>query len=213
MRRALLVMLCLLAPRMVLADPNQKEGIDVTLHDAPPVRRFVAIEWNPVSLIIGKISANVIIVPVDHFGIVISPYYASTSTSPIYLYDDTANPLAPAPTSQAPKQTFTGGGTELGARYYFGRGGPRGFFLGPSFMVADFTATAANASTTQFLNLGFAADVGFQALVVDRLSLSLGVGVQYTFTDKTIPNQQFPADVYANAGFRPRALASIGFAL
>jgi hypothetical protein len=54
--------------------------------------------------------------------------------------------------------------------------------------------------------------VGYQALVADRVVVGAGVGAQYTLTDKSIPNQQFPANVYANAGLRPRLLFSVGWA-
>lgn len=181
-------------------------AVDVTLPDSPPARRWVAIELNPVALIIGKISANVILVPIDHHGIVLSPFFASTTTEPIYVYDAASNP------TQLPQQSFTGGGGELGYRYYFGRGGPRGLFFGPSLVIADFVSKAQNGDTKSYLAFGGAADIGFQALVFDRLSLSLGAGLQYLATSTTIPQQQFPADVFANSGLRPRALASIGFA-
>jgi hypothetical protein len=111
-----------------------------------------------------------------------------------------------------PSQSFTGAGSELGYRYYFGRGGPRGMFLGPSFVLGDFSAKAQDGSTTSYIQLGGALDLGFQALVLDRISLSLGAGLQYLASSPTIPPQQFPADVYANSGLRPRLLASIGVA-
>lgn len=181
-------------------------AVDVTIALAPPPRRWVAIEFNPVSLIIGKISANLIIVPIEHHGLVLNPFFASTSTVPIFVYDDAGN------ATQLPVQKFMGGGGELGYRYYFGRGGPRGLFIGPSFILGDYSATAQDGSSSSFLSFGGAADIGFQALVADRVSLSLGAGLQFNATSKTIPQQQFPADVYANTGFRPRLLASIGCA-
>jgi hypothetical protein len=186
--------------------PSMSTPVDVTLPDMPPARRWVAIELNPVSLIIGKISANVIVVPVEHHALVLSPFFATTTTAPIYVYDAMGAP------TQLPTQSFTGGGGELGYRYYFGRGGPRGLFLGPSFVLGDFSAKAQDGSTTSYMQLGGALDLGFQALVFDRLSLSLGAGLQYLASSTTIPPQQFPADVYANSGLRPRLLASIGVA-
>jgi len=206
-RTHLAAMLCVaacLSSRAALAEPPPPP--DVTVPVPPPVRRYVTVEWSPLALFLGKISANVVIAPVDHHSIVLSPFYASTTTIPIYIYDNGGNP------TQLPQQTFKGGGGELGYRYYFGRGGPRGFFVGPSLMFGAFTATAQNGADTQFFNLGVAADVGFQALVLDRISLSLGAGAQYNATTTTIPNQQFPADVFANSGVRPRLLASVGCA-
>ena len=88
----------------------------------------------------------------------------------------------------------------------------RGFFAGPSFIIGSFTATAQNGSETPYLMFGGALDVGYAILVADRVSISLGAGAQYTAPDKSIPNQQFPASVYANSGLRPRLLLALGCA-
>jgi hypothetical protein len=181
-------------------------AVDVALHEAPPPRRLLAVEWNPLPLVIGKLSANVVVAPVDHHALVLSPFCVSTTTAAIYVFDDQGN------STQLPRQTFSGFGGELGYRYYTGVGGPRGFFGGPSIILASMTAKAQNGSTTGYLDYGFALDVGYEMLVTDALALSLGAGVQYTTPNATIPSQQFPADVYANGKLMPRALASIGWA-
>jgi hypothetical protein len=180
--------------------------VDVVLHEAPPPRRLLAVEWNPLPLIIGRLSANVVIAPIDHHALVLSPFYVSTTTAAIYVFDDQGN------STQLPRQAFSGFGGELGYRYYTGVGGPRGFFAGPSIILASMTAKAQNGSTTGYLDYGLALDVGYEMLVTDALALSLGAGVQYTAPDATIPSQQFPANVYANGKLLPRALASIGWA-
>jgi Protein of unknown function (DUF3575) len=182
--------------------------VDVTIVDAPPPTRVVALEWNPLPLFtLGKLSANVIVVPVAHHALVVSPFYASSTTAAIYVYDDAGNP------TQLPVQKFTGYGAELGYRYYFGDAGPRGLFMGPSLVLGAFEATAQNGETTPYVDYGVAVDVGYQMLVADRVSLSLGGGLQYTTPSKTIPAQQYPADVFANRALRPRFLLSIGWAL
>jgi len=180
--------------------------VDVVIHDEPPPRRILTIEWNPFTLLIGKLSANIVIAPIDHHTLVLSPAYFSTETSDIYVYNDAGVG------TQLPKQKFQGFAGELGYRYYFGEGGPRGFFLGPSAILMDVKATAQNGTQTHFLNYGAAADLGYQVLVADRVSLSLGAGVQYTKVNKSIPDQQFPAKLYANGGVRPRLLFSLGWA-
>jgi hypothetical protein len=181
--------------------------VDVVVREAPPARRVVAVEWNPLALlIIGKVSANVVVVPTDHHALVLSPFYASSSTAPITVTD------AAGSQTQLLKQTFSGFGGEIGYRYYFGEGGPRGFFLGPSLMLASITATAGDESKTQFLDYGLAGDAGCEALLADKVALSLGGGLQYTATTKSIPDQQLPAAVYANSGVRPRVLLSVGWA-
>ena len=130
--------------------------------------------------------------PLEHHTLILSPFYALTRTTPVTTYDDELNPM------QLPVQTFRGYGTELGYRYYSGQGGLRGFFAGPSLIISSFTATAQNGSKTPYLDYGLAGDIGYEALVVDRVSLSLGLGLQYTTTNKSIPEQMalgqgFPA--------------------
>jgi hypothetical protein len=186
-----------------LAEPEP--AVDVVIQDEPP-RRILTIEWQPVPLITGKAIANIVIAPVDHHALVLSPAYVSTETAAIYIYDDAGNP------TQLPKQTFKGFRGELGYRYYFGKGGPRGFFLGPSAVLSPLTATAQDGSKTNFLNYGIAADIGYQALVADRVSLTLGGGAEYTWNNKTIPNQQYPSNLYANGGVHPRLIFSLGCA-
>jgi hypothetical protein len=183
--------------------------VDVAIHEPRPPRRVVAVEFNPLSLIIGRLSANVVVAPTDHYSLILSPFYAWATTQPIYVSpsDGSGPPTLPLPT-----QHFSGFGSELGYRYYFGRGGPRGFFVGPSLIAGWFTATAQNGSQLQYLDYGLAADVGYEMLVADRVALSLGGGLQYTTTSKSLPNQQFPAEIYANAGLRPRVLLSCGWA-
>jgi len=189
------------------AESADDQPVDVVLHEAPPPRRTVSIELNPVPLVtIHRLSANVVIVPRDHHALVVSPFYAWTTTAPIYVMDALGNSTA------LPAQSFDALGGELGYRYYFGLGGPRGLFLGPSLLLAWVKAGAQDGADASFLNFGLAADVGYQTLVADRVALSAGVGLQYTATSKTIPDQQFPAELYANAGVRPRFLLSCGWA-
>ncbi len=199
-------------PAAVAAQPTagattRGTAVDVVVTDREPPRRIVSIEWNPLALaIISKLSANVVIVPVDHHALVISPFYAHTTTAPIAIFDDAQQPTL------LPKQTFAGLGAELGYRYYGGLGGPRGFFLGPSLILGAFKATAQDGTDTSYGQLGLAADVGYEALLLDNLALSLGAGVQYAAPTKSIPSQQYPANLYANALVRPRVLFSLGWA-
>jgi hypothetical protein len=182
--------------------------VDVVVRENPPPRRVFAIEYNPLSLVIGKVSGNVVVVPIDHHGLVLTPFYVSTTTVPINRVLDPAGMSV----EQLPKQKFEGFGGEIGYRYYSGLGGPRGFFAGPSLAVAWITATASNLTQTSFVDYVLAGDVGYAALVADRVAITLGVGAQYTFTSKTIPNQQPPANIYANSAFEPRVLAALGCA-
>jgi hypothetical protein len=182
--------------------------VDVALHEPSPARRILALELNPLSaLAIHRWGANIIFAPFDHHALILSPFHAYARTYPINLFDDAGDPL------QLPVQTFSGWGAELGYRYYSGRGGLRGLFLGPSLIADWMTAQAQNGSQTSYLYYGIAADVGYQVLINDRVSLSLGGGLQYARPDKDIPKQGLMAKYYANAAVLPRLLISIGWAL
>jgi hypothetical protein len=193
--------------RVVLAEPPPP--VDVVIPEPPPPRRILAIEWSPLALTIGRISADLVIVPVDHHALTLSPFYASTTTAPIYVVD-TSGGLQPG--TRLPKQKFESFGGEIGYRYYTGRGGPRGFFAGPSVLFESVTATAEDGSKTPFFDYGLAADLGYEALVAERVALTLGGGVQYTIISKSIPDQQMPAAIYANSAVRPRLLLAVGYA-
>ncbi|MDP9000814.1 MAG: hypothetical protein M3O46_11960 [Myxococcota bacterium] len=191
------------------ADAQPPAAVDVVVHDVPRPRRIVAIEWNPLALIIGKqVSANLVIAPIDHHALVLSPFYASTTTVPIFVVDASSD----VPMTRLPQQRFEGFGGEIGYRYFLDVGGPRGFFAGPSLLLASMTATAQDQSQTAFWDYGFAVDAGYEALIQDRVAISLGAGAQYVTTSKSIPRQQWPAQVYANSAVRPRLLVSVGLA-
>jgi hypothetical protein len=190
----------------VFADPTP--AVDVVVQDPPPVHRVVIVEWNPLPLAtIGKASADVVITPGEHHALVVSPFYAWTTTKPVVAFDDAGNK------TQLPEQKFDGFGLELGYRYYFGSGGARGLFVGPSVLLGAFSAKAQNGTETPYVDLGLAADAGYQVLIADRLALALGGGLQYAAPTKSIPDQQFPAWIYANHRLSPRVLFSIGWGL
>lgn len=199
--------------------------VDVTTPEAKAPRRVVAIEWNPLSAIaLQRWSANVVIVPVDHHALIISPFYTKVTTNPIYVPVNDCTNRTDGPCAgvgpglgtgtfvQVPDQTFRGFGGEIGYRNYSGRGGPRGFFWGPSLILGGFTATPKVGDKTSFMSFGVALDVGWQILVGDDVSIALGVGVQYTRATTSLPPQQYPAEVIANSGVRPRFLFSLGWA-
>ncbi len=185
--------------------------VDVQLQEAPPPHRFATIEWNPLALFIDRFSLNVVLAPVDHHALIVSPFYTWASTAEYSTGLDAQGRPLPY-TLSVPSQSFKGFGGELGYRYYAARGGPRGFFAGPSFLLEAITATAYSGSQTSFLGYGLAVDAGYQALVADTISVSVGAGAQYMFTSKSIPSQQLPASIYANERLYPRLLLSLGYA-
>jgi hypothetical protein len=209
------VAIALTGARAALAEPPQ--AVDVTIPRVTPEHRAWTIEVNPLALFIERFSVDVVVVPRDHHALIVSPFYTWANTVPYATgIDGNGRPLVSA--SGAPytlnvlAQTFHGFGGELGYRYYFGRGGARGLFLGPSIVLADITATSGNGGKTPFLDYGIAADAGYEALVADTVAVTVGAGVQYTRTSKAIPDQQLPASIYANDAVHPRLLLSLGYA-
>jgi len=183
-------------------------AVDVALREPEPPRRTLALEFNPLAgLALHRWGVNLIVAPFQHHAIILNPYHAYARTYPINLYDDNGNPLL------LPIQTFNGWGGELGYRYYTGSGGLRGLFFGPSLFADWMTVEAQDGSKTKYMYYGLAADVGYQALITDSISLSFGGGLQYGQPSKDIPRQGFQAKYYANPILLPRLLISIGWAL
>ena len=183
-------------------------AVDVALREATPPQRYLALEINPLAgLALHRWGGNIIIAPLEHHAIIVNPFHVSTQTYAINLYDDNGNPIT------LPVQHFSGWGGELGYRYYSGRGGLRGLFLGPSLFADWMTVTAQDGSQTKYIYYGVAADVGYQALINHRVSLGFGAGLQYGLPNKDLPRQGFQAKYYANPILLPRLLISLGVAL
>jgi hypothetical protein len=214
------VVAALASAHVALADPGQvasalpdseEPPVDVHVGSTPPPWRRITIEWNPLPFVVGfgKISANVVLVVKNHHAIVVSPFFTDSTTSPIYVFNAEGDP------TQLPEQRFLGFGLELGYRYYWGQRGPRGLFVGPSLIGAlmyEHQEQYGNGSHTNYADLGLAFDVGYQMLITDAITISAGLGVQGMLTTKTIPQQQFPIDIYGNSGVWPRVLFSVGYA-
>jgi len=192
------------------ADADPSHPVDVRVVEPTPPRRWFAIEWNPLSAFLKRASFSVELVPVSHHALTLNGYYFNTTTNP--FQETLTGSSGRATTYLVPAQKFAGGGGELGYRYYAGEEGPRGFFVGPSFLFVNVADTAADKRVTKYWDLGGAIDLGYQALLSDRIVLGVGAGIQYTRTTTRIPSQQLPAKVYANNLLFPRALFSIGCA-
>jgi len=192
------VVVFLSAPRVAFAQKSPTEApdvpwpvtatgaVDVTLREPAPPRRYLALELNPLAgLALHRWGGNVIFAPLEHHAIILNPFHAYARTYPINLYDDNGNPM------KLPIQYFNGWGAELGYRHYTGSGGLRGLFFGPSVFADWMTVDAQDGSQTRYIYYGLAADVGYQALITDRVSLSFGAGLQYGVASKDIPRQGF----------------------
>jgi hypothetical protein len=201
------------AARIAAADeptPSDRP-VDVVLHEAPSPHRTFSVEWNPLALFIDRVSANVVVVPGNHHALVVAPFYTWTTTAE-YSTSLAADGTPLGYQLNVPSQSFKGFGGEIGYRYYFEEGGPRGLFLGPSVILGLLNAKAYDGNETSVFDLGFAGDVGYEALVADTVSISAGAGLQYTWPNKYIPDQQLPAAIYVNKELHPRLLLSVGYA-
>jgi hypothetical protein len=189
--------------------PGDGGAVDVKIAQPAPPSRFIAVEWNPIALIFQKLMFDVEIVPIEHHALIINPFLFHADTAP-YLNQNATDASGNPQSVLTPRQTFEGGGADLGYRYYAGRGGPRGFFVDGVFVIAAVTGSAYDGSHKTFADLGLGADVGYQALVADDWSISLGAGLQYIIPTASIPDQQPPAWLYANNGLQPRLQLAFG---
>ena len=171
------------------------DGVDTPPPEPEPVARHLAVYVNPLSLLVDRYGGSLEVMLASHHAVEAGAYYVYCATN-----SDSGN-------------TFEGVGGELGYRFYLGRNGPRGLYLGPSFLLAALTAIPKAGPSVGYLDLGGALDLGYQALVADRVLVAIGAGAQYTAATKSFPVQQVPASVYANDGLRPRVSLAIGVAV
>jgi len=163
--------------------------------DMTPAPRRLAITWSPLSyLVAGRIGGSASVMIVSHLGLELTLFHVDLTTG-----TDSNN-------------RFIGWGQELGFRYYSGENGPRGFFIGPSLLLGNYTAIPlVGGDQIRYRVPGLAVDIGYQALVIDRFVIGLGIGAQYTRPTVSLPQQEIPSSFYANAGVRPRVLFALGF--
>jgi hypothetical protein len=172
--------------------------------------KSVAIEGNPLGLVIGRYSADLEYLPVPHHALHLTPvgYYALPGVA----------------------DELIGGGVELGYRFYTGDYGPHGIFLGASVVALslEYIHHAAPgvlmdaSDDTTYVQLGGALDVGYQVILLGNFAVAAGVGAQYTvdmttnFASLTQPHFEFTVhpwhDLFYGAGLRPRGLLSVGAA-
>ncbi|MDP9149234.1 MAG: DUF3575 domain-containing protein [Myxococcota bacterium] len=183
---------------LLASGASTAEGIDDGVRFKP-----VALQGNPLGLVVGRYSADLEFLPEPHHALHLTAigYYALPGV------DD----------------SFRGFGAELGYRWYAGEHGAHGIFAGASFLVGEYryVHTTANQSIldmpddTQFLSLGGAVDGGFQAILLGNLTVGAGAGIQFT-ADTARPHFEYVNHAWHDAvygpGVRPRILVSIGAA-
>jgi hypothetical protein len=168
--------------------------------------KFLAIEGNPLGLLIGRYSLQVEWVPATHHALVLNPHFDHVSA------DIGSGNLSYT-------EAFTGFGTEVGYRFYTGKRGMEGFFIGPSLLLGTYSTSvtavagsATGAASTSFTSIGGAVDLGGQAVIGPGVVLGAGFGLQYSSVDKSFADLPLTASILAGGGWRPRFLLSVGYA-
>lgn len=159
-----------------------------------------SLVFNPLGLFVGRYSITLEYQPVLHHAITLNPFYNHTQitdTVTDYNYG-----------------TLSGGGAELGYRFYTGRKGPNGFFVGPSFLFGSYTASRTGVPDDSFTSVGGAVDFGGQGVVGPGVIIGGGFGIQYTKTSHELntDNLNLASVLVAEGGTRPRFLFSVGYA-
>src|SRR6478736_74226 len=157
--------------------------------------------FNPLGLFVGRYSITAEYQPVLHHAITLNPFYNHTSIK------DTV--------SNTDLGTLNGFGGELGYRYYTGKKGPNGFFVGPSFLFGSYKATQTGYPDDSFTSFGGAVDVGGQAVIGPGFVIGGGFGMQYTKTSHELintDNLNLASILVAKSGVRPRFLFAVSYA-
>lgn len=165
----------------------------------------LAIEAYPLAATIGRYSLGVEWMPARHHALLLNPHFDHVGWSESATINGVKSSYS---------EGFTGGGAELGYRFYTGDHGANGFYIGPSFLFADYSTSAGNASSS-FTSIGGAIDIGGQALIARHVIVGGGFGLQYTKTSKDFGSTSgYPlsAAILAGGGIRPRFLLSVGYA-
>ena len=166
-----------------------------------PHKQF-AIIANPLAVFLGRYSIQGEWLPALHHAITLNPFYDHT---PVKV---TANGV------EADLGSLNGFGAELGYKFYSGRKGPNGFFVGPSFLFASYKSSMSGYPDKSFTSVGGAIDIGGQGVIGDGFVIGGGFGLQWTKTseDFDTENFNFTSAAIAGGGTRPRFLFTLGYA-
>jgi len=186
------------------APPPPPGAVLVPIADAQPEPepKHFNIMLNPLGFFIGRYSIQGEYLPALHHAITLTPFYTH---APVKV---TVNG------QEIDGGSLNGGGAELGYRFYTGKKGPNGFFVGPSFLFGSYTQSFEGTKGDSFTSFGGAIDFGGQAVVGPGITIGGGFGIQYTKTSKDIntDNLNLASAIIAGGGTRPRFLFSVGYA-
>jgi hypothetical protein len=192
--------------------PSASSGNSDAIHDAEtgggskssstsddPVEHHYAIEGNPLGIFIGRYSAQFEWLPISHHAFLINPHFDYASIS---VNGESVGHVV-------------GAGAELGYRFYTSRYNLAGFYVGPSLLAGTYSSGGGTGDSVSFQSLGFAVDIGGQAVIGPGVVIGGGFGLQYTTTTKDFGSTDglnLAAEILVGGGWRPRFLLSVGYA-
>jgi hypothetical protein len=186
---------------------TNKDKVLVPRADAP---RRLSIELNPLSIAGGRYGLNVEVAPFVHHVLVGSAYYQTFQ--PYVL--ERIMPKAVDSSHGAPAKV----GGEVGYRFYSGRRGANGFFIGASGvlmpLVLPRVTPELKAEPASFYAYGGALDVGIQGITDSGFTIGAGVGAMYLAYNAP-ESAKLPANVppvkSLEPHFLPRVLLAAGW--
>lgn len=189
--------------RLAAQEPARSTNISEEIPGRRPAFRPFAVTLNPLSFIVGRFGANFEYLPVPHHALVVNPFLQHSSEE------------------GRGEATYLMGGAELGYRFYAGKKGASGLFLGLSMLYSklhwfeDSNARrpASERRDDTFLGrsealYGVAGDLGGQHIASSGFTIGGGVGVMWLkLSDNPSPEGPSASDTSV---FLPRFLFSVG---
>lgn len=205
--------------RANILDPERTE---LPRHDGR--RRAFTVTLNPLAAAVARFGGNVEISPGPHHALVGSGY---VQTFPAWMIRDLTG------IEELDGRTTAAFGGEFGYRYYTGRRGSDGFFVGPSAIVMPLAYPRLEAGTVgrlvmapnrdgaaqvmrgavelePFYAFGAALDVGVQKVMRSGFTIGGGLGVGYITYD--VPADSLPIPSKYKMNVVPRVLFAAGWA-
>ncbi len=173
-----------------------REGSSPPRDGQDDTRRPVAVTLNLLAVAMDRYGANLELSPAPHHAVAGSAYYQSL---PIWAVRAIAGQDA------IKDRGATSFGGELGYRYYTGRRGADGFFVGGSFVAMPLAYPRVSTDfrsieLRHFIATGAALDIGVQKVFGSGFTLGGGAGVMYLGYDVPSDNRR------VLSGFEPHVL-------
>lgn len=192
------------SPKLELGN---KDKVIAPRAEAP--RRF-SIELNPLSAGVGRYGLNVEVVPFVHHALIGSAFYQTFQ--PYVL--ERIMPKVVDTSHGAPAKL----GGELGYRFYSGRRGANGFFIGASGVLMPMALPRVTpdlkADVASFYAYGGAVDVGIQGITDSGFTIGAGIGgmyLAYNAPESAKMPPGVPPVKYYEPHFLPRVLLAAGW--